>query len=59
MGNTRDSLRRGWVYGAILIGCLAYGAYPKTERELALDRARTITSEAIEWVADQINRGPK
>ncbi len=59
MGNTRDTLRRGWVYGLILIGCLAYGAYPKTERELALDRARSVTSQAIEWVAGKINRGPK
>lgn len=59
MGNTRESLRRGWVYGAILIGCLAYGAYPKTEREMALERAKSVTSQAIEWVAGQFNRGPK
>ena len=59
MGNTRDTLRRGWVYVAILIGCLAYGAYPKTERELALDRARSATSQAIEWMAQQLHGGPK
>ncbi len=59
MRNTRDSLRRGWVYWAILIGCLVYGAYPQTQRELAIERARSATSNAIEWVDGIINRGPK
>ena len=60
MDKTKDSFRRGWAYALLLVGCIAYGAYPQTEKEAAAAHAREAASQAVEWmkshVADLRNR---
>lgn len=59
MDNTRNTLRRLWVYGLIVVCSIGYSAMHPTSQDQALERARAVTSHAIEWIAGHVNRGPK